>query len=161
VPDTWGAQNAVSRVLFHYLLVVMPSINLKNLRILLSLGPIHTITPRNVFPPHWKSNQRIPANPKTIGEKIKKHRLNHHWLQRDVAKNIGVSSTSVSNWERGIKSPSRRMTKKIREFLDCPPKSTPKIQSHSFCCQICGISNVSTEPCLFERICNTFTKNNM
>jgi len=139
----------------------MPSINLKNLRILLSLGPVHTSTPRRLFPPHWKSNQRPPANPKTIGEKIKKYRLDHHWLQRDIAKKIGISATSVSNWERGITSPSRRRTKRIQEFLDCPPKPTPKIQRNSFCCRICGISNVSTEPCLFEKTCNSFTENSL
>lgn len=139
----------------------MPSITLKNIRILLSLGPVHTSTPRHLFPPHWKLNQQAPANPKTIGEKIKKHRLDHHWLQRDVAKKIGISSTSVSNWERGITSPSRRKTKKIHEFLDSPPKPTPKIQRNSFCCRTCGISNISTEPCLFEKTCNSFTENSM
>jgi len=153
--------NDISAIILHYLLVVMPSIDLKHLRILLSLGPVYTSTPRHVFPPHWKSNQRTPANPKTIGEEIKKHRLDHHWLQRDVAKNIGASSTSVSNWERGVTSPSRRMKKKIREFLNSPPKPTPKIQRISFCCWICGISNASTEPCLFERICNSFTENEL
>jgi transcriptional regulator with XRE-family HTH domain len=141
--------------LFHYLLVVMRPIDLKNIRILLSLGRVHTSTPRHLFPPHWKSNQRAPAKPKTIGEKIKRHRLELHWLQIEVAKKIGISSTSVSNWERGITSPSRRMTKKIQKFLDYTPKLTPKIQRNNFCCRICGISNVSTEPCLFEKTCNS------
>jgi transcriptional regulator with XRE-family HTH domain len=139
----------------------MPSINLKHLQTMLSLPPVHTSTPRHIFPPHWKSNQQTPTGPKTIGEKIKKHRLDHHWLQRDVAKKIGISSASVSNWERGITSPSRRMTKKIREFFDCPPKPIPKIQRNSFCCRVCGISTVSTEPCLFEKTCNSLTENSM
>jgi transcriptional regulator with XRE-family HTH domain len=161
VPDTEGKQNAAGVALFHYLLVVMRPIDLKNIRILLFLGRVHTSTPRHQFPPHWKSNQRAPANPKTIGEQIKRHRLELHWLQTDVAKKIGISSASVGNWERGITSPSRRMTKKIQEFLDCPPKPTPKIQRNSFCCRICGIPNVSTEPCLFEKACNSFTENSM
>jgi transcriptional regulator with XRE-family HTH domain len=139
----------------------MQQIQLKNIRLLLSLFPFHISRPRHIFPPHWKSNQRAPAKPKTIGKKIKRHRLELHWLQIDVAKKIGISSTSVSNWERGITSPSRRMTKKIQEFLDCPHKPTPKIQRNSFCCRICGISNVSAEPCLFEKTCNSFTENRM
>jgi transcriptional regulator with XRE-family HTH domain len=139
----------------------MRSINLKNIRILLSLGPVHTSTPRHLFPPHWKSNQRIPVNPKTIGENIRRYRLELYWLQIDVAKKIGISSKSVSNWERGITSPSRGMTKKIQKFFNFPPKPTPKIQRNIFCCQICGISNVSTEPCLFERTCKSFTENSM
>jgi hypothetical protein len=53
------------------------------------------------------------------------------------------------------------MTKKIQEFLDYTPKPTRKIQRNIFCCRICGISNVSTEPCLFEKTCNSFTENSM
>jgi transcriptional regulator with XRE-family HTH domain len=99
--------------------------------------------------------------PQTLGEQIKNHRLELHWLQTDVAAKVGISSTSVSNWERGITSPSRRMTKKIQEFLDCLPKPTPKIQRKSFCCRMCGICNVSIQPCLFEKTCNSFTENRM
>ena len=139
----------------------MQTLHIENLLRLLSLSSVHTSTPRHLFPPHWKSNQRAPAKPQTIGEQIKRHRLGLHRLQTDVAKKIGISSTSVSNWERGITSPSRRMTKKIDEFLDYAPKLTLKIQRNSFCCQICGISNVSTEPCLFEKTCNSFTENRM
>src|SRR5665213_923194 len=100
----------------------MQQIQLKNIRLLLSLCPFQISHPRHLFPPHWKSNQRVPAQPTTLGEQIKKHRLELHWLQTDVAAKMGISSTSVSNWERGITSPSRRMTKRIREFLDHIPK---------------------------------------
>jgi transcriptional regulator with XRE-family HTH domain len=93
--------------------------------------------------------------------KSKKHRLELHWLQKDVAAKIEISSTSVSNWERGITSPSRRMTKRIREFLDYSPKLIPKVHRNDFHCQTCGISNTSSECCLFEEICNSFTENEM
>jgi len=139
----------------------MQQIQLKNIRLLLSLCPFHISRPRHQFPPHWKSNQRVPTQPTTLGDQIKKHRLELHWLQTDVAAKIGISSTSVSNWERGITSPSRRMTKKIREFLDYTPKLIPKLHRNDFCCQICGISNTSSEYCLFEKICNSLTENNM
>jgi hypothetical protein len=65
------------------------------------------------------------------------------------------------NWERGITSPSRRMTKRIQEFLDFTPKLIPKIQENSFCCQTCGISNTSSECCLFEKICISFAENKL
>jgi len=134
----------------------MQSPHMENILCLLSLAPVHTSRPRHLFPPHWKSNQRVPANPATLGEQIKKHRLELHWLQLDVAAKIGISPTSVSNWERGITSPSRRMTKRIREFLDYTPKLVIKVQRRDFHCQTCGISNNSSAHCLFEKICNPF-----
>jgi hypothetical protein len=53
------------------------------------------------------------------------------------------------------------MTKRIREFLDHIPKLPPKVHRNDFHCQTCGISNTSSECCLFEKICNSFTENNM
>jgi transcriptional regulator with XRE-family HTH domain len=98
--------------------------------------------------------QRIPVQPQTLGEQIKKHRLELHWLQSDVAAKIGISSASVSNWERGITSPSRRMTKKIREFLGyTPPVPVPRKRSPDSYCWKCGISETSPERCLFEKVC--------
>src|ERR1022692_784384 len=119
----------------------MQSLQLQNMLLFLSLSPVHISRARLPYPRHWKSNQQIPLQPKTLGEEIKKHRLELHWLQADVAAKIGISSTSVSNWERGITSPSRRMKKRIREFLDYTPKLIPKVHSIDFHCQTCGISN--------------------
>jgi DNA-binding XRE family transcriptional regulator len=139
----------------------MQPLPIKNILLLLSLFPVQTSRQYQPLPRHWKSNQRVPAQPVTFGEQIKKHRLELRWLQTDVAAKIGISSTSVSNWERGITSPSHRMTKRIREFLDYTPKPVFKVQKNHFHCQTCGISNTSSECCLFEKICNSFTENNM
>jgi transcriptional regulator with XRE-family HTH domain len=93
-------------------------------------------------------------HPQTLGEQIKKHRLELHWLQIDIAAKIGISSASVSNWERGITSPSRRMTKKILEFLGyTPPVPVPRKRSLGSYCWKCGVSETSPERCLFERVC--------
>ena len=109
--------------------------------LLLSLSPVHISRARLPYPRHWKSNQQIPLQPKTLGEEIKKHRLELHWLQADVAAKIGISSTSVSNWERGITSPSRRMTKNLRAFLDyIPPAMDSRKQTPYPRCSRCGIS---------------------
>jgi transcriptional regulator with XRE-family HTH domain len=143
------------------MIYIMQSIDLKSIRLLLSLCSIQISRPRQPYPRHWKSNQRIPLQTQTLGEQIKKHRLELHWLQTDVAARIGISSTSVSNWERGIRSPSRRMTKRIREFLDHVPKLPPKVHKNNFCCQICGFSNISPERCLFEKVCNSFAESEL
>jgi transcriptional regulator with XRE-family HTH domain len=153
---------------YHVCLFVAPTVpghmqlpQIKKILLLLSFCPAHTTRPYRPYPRHWKSNQRILVQPQTLGDQIKNHRLELHWLQTDVAAKVGISSTSVSNWERGITSPSRRMMKKIQEFLDCPPERARKTQRDSFCCRMCGISNVSTQPCLFEKTCNLFIENSM
>ena len=140
----------------------MQPIHLKNIRFLRSLCPIQISRPRQPYPRHWKLNQRIPSQPQTLGEQIKKYRLELHWLQTDVAAKIGISSTSVSNWERGVSSPSRRMTKRIAEFLSyMPPSLVAKYRVLNSTCQICGISKDSPENYLFELVCNSFNKNKM
>lgn len=80
----------------------MQPLHLKNILLLLSFCPVQISRPRRPYPRHWKLNQRIPLQPRTLGEQIKKHRLELHWLQSSVAAKIGTSSASVSNWERGI-----------------------------------------------------------
>ena len=132
----------------------MQPLHLKNILLILSLCPTQISRPRRPYPRHWKSNQQIPLRPQTLGEQIKKHRLELHWLQTDVAAQIGVCSTSVSNWERGITSPSRRMTKKIQGFLGyTPPVLVSKKRGPGSYCRTCGISETSPEGCLFEGVC--------
>ncbi len=57
---------------------------IKNVLLLLSLYPFHVSRPYRPLPRHWKSNQKASAKPKTLGEQIKKHRLELCWLQRDA-----------------------------------------------------------------------------
>jgi transcriptional regulator with XRE-family HTH domain len=100
----------------------MQSLHIENILRLLSLSPVHTSRPRRPLPRHWKSNQKFCLQPQTLGEQLRKHRLELLWLQTDVAAKLGISTASVSDWERGITSPSHRMTKRIQEFLDHTPK---------------------------------------
>jgi transcriptional regulator with XRE-family HTH domain len=81
--------------------------------------------------------------------------------QIDVAANIGVSLVSVSNWERGVNSPSRRMPKRIREFLDRTSKPIPTVPINGLYCKTCGISSISLERCLFEKICKSFAESKL
>ena len=52
------------------------------------------------------SAQVVPNEPKTLGERLKKRRLELHLFQKDVAKLIGTDTATIQNWERG--SVSRR-----------------------------------------------------
>lgn len=81
---------------------------------------------RRVLPNNWIPNQTNPAQPKTIGEHIKRRRLELRLLQRDVAGQIGVHHESVKNWERGVLKPMIRHLPRIIEFLGYNPEPKPK-----------------------------------
>jgi DNA-binding XRE family transcriptional regulator len=81
---------------------------------------------RCAYPRLWKCIQTTPREPKTLGEHVKKHRLECHLLQSQLAKLLGVDRISVQNWERGIYEPSLRVVEKVIEFLGYNPRNQPK-----------------------------------
>src|SRR5438105_1220619 len=90
---------------------------LTNIMRLLALCPLHITVRQRPYPRHWKSKQ-LRTLRTSIGEQIRKHRLELHWRQADVARKLGVTTVSISDWERGVTTPSRRMAKKIENFLN-------------------------------------------
>jgi DNA-binding XRE family transcriptional regulator len=58
-----------------------------------------------------------PLRPRTIGEKIKKKRLDMGLFQKDVAKIIGVDVNTITLWEKGRCKPSKAFLGKLEEFL--------------------------------------------
>jgi DNA-binding XRE family transcriptional regulator len=132
---------------------------LKHILLFLSLGPLRISHRYHPYPPHWESNQRIATHPQTLGEKIKKRRIELHMFQQEAASRIGVSIASLSKWECGVTKPSSRMTKSIQEFLT---DITPQVSKRPpFCCRICGISGDSKQRCLFEENCKQVQDNEM
>ena len=65
------------------------------------------------------------GNPRTIGDHIRKRRIDLGLFQRQAAEKIGVSEASVYNWERGIEPELRHMPKVIR-FLGYVPFPCPE-----------------------------------
>jgi DNA-binding XRE family transcriptional regulator len=62
-----------------------------------------------------------PQTPVTIGEHLKKRRLDLKLFQKNVARIIGVDETSIWNWENGQSRPASRLIPKIWKFLGyCP-----------------------------------------
>ena len=59
-----------------------------------------------------------PLKPKTLGEKIRKYRMDLGWFQKDVAKFVGVATDTVTYWEKGRTKPSRDKLRKIKQFLE-------------------------------------------
>jgi DNA-binding XRE family transcriptional regulator len=114
--------------------------DLENIASFLSLQTVHIKVPRIPYPPHWRSSQRFSTPSQSLGDQIRKHRLELHWLQADLGKAIGVHVVSVSNWERGTTTPSRRMTKRIQEFLNYAPKPVPEITPAGVCSWQCEMN---------------------
>ncbi|MBC8473995.1 MAG: helix-turn-helix transcriptional regulator [Candidatus Omnitrophica bacterium] len=63
-------------------------------------------------------NPKYPKNPKTLGEKIRKARMDKRLEIKELAELIGVTPDSVINWEiRGVK-PREESLKKLTRTLD-------------------------------------------
>jgi DNA-binding XRE family transcriptional regulator len=65
-----------------------------------------------------------PVNPKTIGEHIRKKRMDCRLMQSDVASIIGVSEESIWNWENDRIKPSKKNLEIINAFI------TASLNSH-------------------------------
>jgi len=65
-----------------------------------------------------KFNPKYPKHPSTLGEKIRKVRMDKGLQIKESAEMFGVTEYTVINWEiRGIK-PRRKYQKKIRKVLN-------------------------------------------
>jgi transcriptional regulator with XRE-family HTH domain len=62
-----------------------------------------------------------PEEPRTLGEHLKRHRLDLGLRQRDVGAEIGVKAETVGHWELGRSRPPVRLIPAIHRFLGfCP-----------------------------------------
>ena len=68
-----------------------------------------------------------PRELRTLGDHLRKRRLDLKLLQREVAQILGVNSTSINNWENNLTSPKVSYIPRIIEFLGYVPyKSSAK-----------------------------------
>ena len=67
-----------------------------------------------------------PTGLRSIGDHVRKRRLDLGLLQRDVALQIGVDEATVFNWEAGTASPSLRALPGVIRFLDYDPRLAPE-----------------------------------
>jgi len=63
-----------------------------------------------------------PADPKTLGEHLRKRRLDLHLVQREVADIFGVNESTIQNWEVGSHSVSLSAWPTVLEFLGYDPR---------------------------------------
>jgi transcriptional regulator with XRE-family HTH domain len=72
-------------------------------------------------------NSAYPKTLVSLGDHLRKRRLDLGLFQKDVAVTIGVDTCTVTNWERGNSKPELRLIPKIAEFLRYePPHAQPE-----------------------------------
>jgi transcriptional regulator with XRE-family HTH domain len=88
---------------------------------------LHIKALRCPHPTRWNCTQVIPAEPQTLGQHLKRRRLQLHLMQAEVASRLCVHIESVKNWERGVTSPMIQHVPKIVEFLGYNPEQRPEV----------------------------------
>ena len=68
--------------------------------------------------------------PKSLGEHLRKGRLELDLLQRDLAPQLNVSVWTYRNWENGRTTPGTLLYKRIVEFLGYYPYPAPQTLGH-------------------------------
>ena len=67
---------------------------------------------------------QLPLYPdQTLGEHIKKWRLERGLFQVDLAKKVGVSEMTIVNWEKGRTKPIKQYFERIEKILGDFPSS--------------------------------------
>ena len=80
--------------------------------------------------PYLTEKKGYPTNPKTIGEMIRKRRLDLGLRQIDAAKMIGCDEMSIVNWEKGHRSPRVNHMAGVVEFLGFNPFQNGDTMAH-------------------------------
>jgi transcriptional regulator with XRE-family HTH domain len=80
-----------------------------------------------MFSPSRRRRHDAPANPRTLGDHLRKARVDRGQTLEQVARLLGVLGLTVHNWECNIYSPKPRSREKIVEFLGYDPDTSPRI----------------------------------
>jgi transcriptional regulator with XRE-family HTH domain len=67
-----------------------------------------------------------PQNPATLGDHLKKRRIEASLYQRQVAVEIGVTLNTILDWEKDRKEPETRYWPGILKFLGYDPHPEPR-----------------------------------
>ncbi len=72
-----------------------------------------------------RTEHAYPTNPQTIGEHIRKRRMDLKLEQKEVARRVGRSKTLVFQWEHNKAMPGRGAWPAIVAFLGYDPFQMP------------------------------------
>jgi len=59
-----------------------------------------------------------PQKPRNLGERLRKKRMDMGLFQKDIAKIIGVSTDTITYWEKGRTHPTKQNLEKVIDFLN-------------------------------------------
>lgn len=74
---------------------------------------------------HWRAVRRYPEAPRTIGEHVRKRRLDLGLEQKEVAERLGVHFETLKNWERNVGQPAIGVMPRVIEFIGSNPLPSP------------------------------------
>jgi transcriptional regulator with XRE-family HTH domain len=77
-----------------------------------------------VFSPHFRQLRRYPAHPKTLGEHLRKKRIDMGLSMPKLAKLLGnsITDTAIEKWEKNQNRPTEHHRARIVEFLGFDPE---------------------------------------
>jgi predicted transcriptional regulator len=72
---------------------------------------------------HFRQLRRYPATPKTLGEHLRKKRVDMQLSMTQLANllGLGISDTAIEKWEKNQNRPTEEHRKRIIEFLGFNP----------------------------------------
>jgi DNA-binding transcriptional regulator YiaG len=75
---------------------------------------------------HFKQSRNYPANPKTLGEHLRKKRIDLHLSMTQLAQTLGLgfTVTAIEKWEKNQNRPTEEHRSRILEFLGFDPLIT-------------------------------------
>jgi DNA-binding transcriptional regulator YiaG len=78
---------------------------------------------KSTISPHFRQLRRYPANPKTLGEHLRKRRIDMGLSMPKLAKllGVGVTDTAIEKWEKNQNRPTEPYRSRIVEFLGFDP----------------------------------------
>jgi transcriptional regulator with XRE-family HTH domain len=62
---------------------------------------------------------------KSLGDHLRKKRLDLKLSQKDVAQELGVDEASINNWERGHTTPALNLLPRVLKFIGYIPPEMP------------------------------------
>jgi DNA-binding XRE family transcriptional regulator len=77
--------------------------------------PSHYLVSRDIPPSIF--NPSFPADPVTIGDVIRKLRIERGMFQRELAEAMGVDETSIYNWENSRTRPKEEHIQKLEAYF--------------------------------------------
>ena len=72
---------------------------------------------------HFRHLRQYPVNPKTLGEHLRKKRIDMHLSMPHLAEKLGlgITSTAIEKWEKNQNRPTDEHRCRIIQFLGFDP----------------------------------------